>query len=66
MRTLDFQYDLRLDFARPVRRHAFQLRCLPLERNGQHVVQAQYRITPDVPLSMLEDGFGNTVCYGMA
>lgn len=66
MRTLEFTYDLRLDFAQPVRRHAFQLRCLPLERDGQHIRQAQCLICPDVPVSQALDGFGNTVCYGMA
>lgn len=66
MRTLDFSYDLRLDFVRPVRRHAFQLRCLPLERNGQHIRQVQCVIRPDVPVSTGVDGFGNAVCFGMA
>lgn len=66
MRTLKFAYDLRLDFARPVRRHAFQLRCLPRERGGQHIRQLQCRILPDVPVSTGTDGFGNTVCFGMA
>lgn len=66
MRTLDFSYDLRLDFARPVRRHSFQLRCLPLERNGQHIERVECLIQPGVPVSTAVDGFGNTVCYGMA
>lgn len=66
MRTLDFSYDLQLDFAQPVRRHAFQLRCLPLERHGQHIRQVQCLIHPDVPVSTGVDGFGNTVCFGMA
>lgn len=66
MRTLDFAYDLRLDFARPVRRHAFQLRCTPLERSGQHIVRLEQCFLPDVPVSAMTDGFGSTVCYGMA
>lgn len=65
MRTLDFTYDLRLDFAQTVRRHAFQLRCLPPERNGQHIQQVQFHIQPAVPISTGVDGFGNTVCFGI-
>lgn len=65
MRTLDFSYDLQLDFAQPVRRHAFQLRCLPPDRDGQRITQLQWRIQPDVPVSTAADGFGNTVCFGM-
>lgn len=66
MRTLDFTYDLRLDFAQPVRRHAFQLRCLPLERGGQRIERVQCLIRPDVPVSTGTDGFCNAVCFGMA
>lgn len=66
MRTLDFSYDMTLSFAEPVRRHAFQLRCLPLERDGQHITQVDCCIQPSVPFSMGMDGFGNTICFGMA
>ena len=66
MRTLDFTYDLRLDFARPVHRHAFQLRCMPLARDGQQVLRVRREVCPDVPVSTDKDGFGNTVCFGLA
>lgn len=66
MRLLDFTYDLRLDFDQAVTRHAFQLRCVPPERNGQHVEQVRVCLLPDVSLSTGTDGFGNPVCFGMA
>lgn len=66
MRRLNFSYTLRLGFSQPVRRHAFQLRCMPLERGGQHVERVSRVITPDVRVSEAVDGFGNTICFGLA
>ncbi len=66
MRRLDFLYTLRLDFSQPVRRHAFQLRCMPLERDGQHVERISRAVTPDVRVSTAVDGFGNAICFGLA
>ncbi len=66
MRTLAYRYAMQLDFEQPVRRHSFQLRCLPCERAGQHIVSESYRLSPDVPVSPGKDGFGNRLLYGIA
>ena len=66
MRSLTFSYAMRLDFGQPVRRHAFQLRCLPRERAGQRVLSESFRIEPGVPVSAGLDGFQNRLLYGMA
>ena len=65
-RLFEFDYSLRLDFSRPARRHAFQLRCLPPEREGQRVSRVSFGLTPDAAVSQTRDGFGNTVLFGLA
>lgn len=65
MRRLDFSYEMQLRFAQPVCRHAFQLRCLPPERAGQHIERVSCMVSPDTNLSVGTDGFGNPICYGL-
>lgn len=65
MRKLSFSYAMQLDFDLPVHRHSFQLRCLPCERAGQHILSETFFIQPNVQVSQGFDGFGNRLLYGI-
>ncbi|MDR1640591.1 MAG: transglutaminase family protein [Clostridiales bacterium] len=64
MKWLFFHYDTFLEFERPVNEHQFMLRCMPDSNGRQRVVRAEVSIKPMVPISHLEDGFGNKVQSG--
>lgn len=66
MKYLDYSYSLQLHFSAPVHRHAFQLRCIPLERPGQHPISKALTLMPNTKISYICDGYGNTVCFGLA
>ncbi|MDO4178649.1 MAG: transglutaminase family protein [Phascolarctobacterium sp.] len=57
-------YDLNIKFSGPVTDHHFSLRCLPVERTGQHVKDIKLTINPDVHMSLNADAFGNQYVWG--
>lgn len=63
-RTLEFSYDIALDFDRPVTAHSFVLRCLPADGPGQRVLSAALTLDPAVPYIEQRDGFGNRLQIG--
>jgi transglutaminase-like putative cysteine protease len=64
LKWLFFHYDTFLEFDHPVNEHQFILRCKPQSNGRQRVVRAEITIKPHVPISHLEDGFGNNVQTG--
>jgi len=64
MKWLFFHYDTFLEFERPVAEHQFVLRCMPRTNDRQRVVRAEVEVSPAVPLSVQDDGFGNAVQTG--
>ncbi|MDO4198256.1 MAG: transglutaminase family protein [Erysipelotrichaceae bacterium] len=64
MRILDFQYEMKLTFSNEIKDQFFQLRCLPLDNEVQHVVDHKIKIFPMGIYSTTKDGFGNTVLSG--
>lgn len=63
-RLLRFQYDIRLEFRRPVREHAFVLRCIPPSLPGQQVLDVQLDLEPRVGWAGQRDCFGNLLQIG--
>ena len=63
-RTLEFSYDIALDFDRPVTAHSFVLRCLPADFPGQRVLSAALTLDPAVPYTEQRDGFSNRLQIG--
>ncbi|MDR1728230.1 MAG: transglutaminase family protein [Acidobacteriota bacterium] len=64
MKWLFFHYDTFLEFERSVTEHQFVLRCMPRTNDRQRVVQAEVKVSPAVPFTAQEDGFGNAVQAG--
>lgn len=63
-RTLEFFYDIALDFDCPVTAHSFVLRCLPAEFAGQKILEAALDLDPAVPYTEQRDAFGNRLQIG--
>lgn len=65
-RMLSFDYAMELDFeGGEAGEHAFTLRCLPQERESQHIDRFQLVIEPETKLSYGTDSFGNRYGYGV-
>lgn len=59
MKKLHFRYEMNLSLHQPVLDHHFLIRCKPMETGSQRCETYACRVTPEVPLSETEDGFGN-------
>lgn len=64
MSTYHYHFETDVEFRFPVSRHAFMLRCLPLECMCQHVIYKRYTISEASWHSEGVDVFGNNVIYG--
>lgn len=68
MKTLLFDYEMKLVFDKPVSNHRFTVRCIPLDNERQKIQQLSYSIYPDSTLetgfSQGTDSFGNFCVYG--
>lgn len=64
MKTLKFEYHYKVRFDTPIEQHYFQLRCIP--RNGTHQIvrEISYKILPSIPVTRIQDGFGNPTYVG--
>ena len=62
--VLHFFYDTLLEFAQPVRAHAFVLRCLPPSFSGQEILDVSLDLKPRVPYALQKDSFGNLLEIG--
>lgn len=65
-RTLNFYYDILLEFGEPVAGHAFALRCVPPSFPGQEILDVTLDLDPQVPYARQRDGFGNLLQIGRA
>lgn len=59
-----FQYQLTLSFDGEVSRHAFTLRCVPVDTMRQRILSEGVSVMPDTPLSRSTDSFGNVLVEG--
>lgn len=68
MKTLTFDYEMKIIFDAPVSNHRFTVRCLPLNNDRQKILKMSYSIFPDSTLetgfSQSVDSFGNLCVYG--
>lgn len=64
MKLLSFHYHLKFSMDKPVSRHRFTLRCVPLSDARQKIVQLQKYIFPADFLSESRDCWGNPLIYG--
>ena len=62
--TLDFCYDMQVDFSMPVTEHHYALMCLPQDTRRQRVLHQLLTVEPDAPQSIEDDYFGNQVLRG--
>ena len=66
MRTMHFDYRMRLNFDTQVSKHRFTVRAFPQSDEMQRVLRLQYEIMPNCFLADSMDGFGNRIVYGYA
>ena len=59
MKRLHFSYEINLFMSQDVTDHHFLLKCVPMENGFQHCVGISCSVEPYVPLTNVEDGFGN-------
>lgn len=64
MRKVKLSYRMELQFSQPIRRHSFSLRAFPLSLPQQQICGLSWSLTPDTPLVMQRDCFGNLVGNG--
>lgn len=68
MKTLLFDYEMKIVFDTPVTEHRFTVRCIPLDSERQQIQRISYSIFPDSTLetgfSQGTDSFGNFCVYG--
>lgn len=64
MRTMHFDYRMKLDFDTQVSNHRFTVRAFPPCDDMQQVIRLQYEIAPSCFLAESRDGFGNRIVYG--
>ena len=68
MKTLLFDYEMKIVFDAPVSDHRFTVRCIPLDSERQKIRKLSYSIYPDSSLetgfSQGTDSFGNFCVYG--
>lgn len=63
MNRLEFSFQTTVEFSKPVKDHAFVLRCLP-PTNSVQSAHAHLELEPDVPFDIQTDSFGNIVAVG--
>lgn len=64
MKTLSYQYELKIDFDAPVSRHCFTLKCIPKTDGRQAVLSQSIAVLPHLFLREGQDSFGNSYMYG--
>ncbi|MCD7825056.1 MAG: transglutaminase family protein [Clostridiaceae bacterium] len=66
MKTVSFDYHLKIQFSKPVSKHHFMVRCFPSSDERQRILQAEQHILPNEFLEESTDSFGNRCVYGNA
>lgn len=66
MKELHFEYHMRLSFDRPVEKHRFTLKCIPLSNERQDIRISEINVFPNEFISTDLDSFGNHCIYGYA
>ena len=64
VKTLHFEYDMRIKYAEPAGKCHFTIRCMPAETKRQHLECFQIRFQPDAHYEQGEDSFGNRLFFG--
>lgn len=68
MKTLIFEYNMKILFSSPVSGHRFTVKCIPQSNDRQQIQKLGYNIFPDSSLetgfSKGTDSFGNYCVYG--
>lgn len=64
MKKLHFESTTTLKFSAPVINHHFLLRSIPPSFDGQRIISAVLKLTPDVPYTLSSDSFGNFNQHG--
>lgn len=64
MKSLHFQYTMKLLFDSPVSNHRFTVKCIPETNRRQRIEQLAVSVFPDNSLSEGRDSFGNRCIYG--
>lgn len=64
MKTLQFRYDLKIEFTEPVTHHSFTVKCMAATDERQRILQQNIHILPKEFLSENRDSFGNYYFFG--
>lgn len=64
MKTLQFCYDLKIEFTEPVTHHSFTVKCTAQTDERQQILQQDIAILPKEFLSENHDSFGNCYIFG--
>ena len=64
MKTLQFRYDLKIEFTEPVTHHSFTVKCTAGTDERQKILQQNIFILPKEFLSESRDAFGNFYFFG--
>lgn len=66
MKFWKLTYELKLEFARPVVRHSYSLRCFPKELVTQKIRSCHFEVDPCSGYSQSRDSFGNLLLTGVS
>lgn len=64
MKTLHFDYDMRLLYAEEVKKCYFTIKCIPPNTARQRLEKMEIEMEPSVHYERGEDSFGNQLLYG--
>lgn len=64
MKTLQFRYDLKIEFTEPVTHHSFTVKCMADSDERQRILRQDIKILPKEFLSTGRDSFGNFYFFG--
>ena len=64
MKTLQYRYDLKIEFSEPVTNHSFTVKCVPETDERQRILHQDIQIYPKEFLSTNQDSFGNFYFFG--
>ena len=64
MKTLHFEYDMKVNYAETAQKCHFTMRCKPTETKRQHLERFRIRFDPDARYEQGMDSFGNLLFFG--
>lgn len=61
MKTVEFFYNMQIEFSQPVMKHCYSLRCIPFNDEVQTIKNISVEVSPQNNPVYTSDSFGNTV-----